>query len=215
MAETAQNMGYQYIAITDHSGTLHIANAMDDNHIKIQMKEIEKLNKELLDLTILRGLEVNIDSEGKLDVKNEVLKDLDVVVASIHSGFRQSKEQLTDRIISAMENEYVNIIAHPTGRKIHQRRAYELDMDKIFQTSKDTSTFLEVNSQTDRLDLKDSHIKDALKSGCKLVINTDAHFKERLSDIQLGIATARRGWAEKKDIINTYPLKELLDLLNK
>lgn len=215
MAEAAQNLGYQYLAITDHTGTLHIANAMDENHIKIQMKEIDNLNNDMEELTIFKGLEVNIDSDGKLDVKNEILKDMDVVVASINSGFRQSKEQLTGRIISAMENEYVNIIAHPTGRKIHQRRAYELDMDKIFRTSVDTGTFLEVNSQAERLDLKDSLVKEALKYGCKLVINTDAHFKERLNDIQLGIATARRGWAQKRDIINTYPLKELEKFLGK
>lgn len=215
MALAAQDMGYQYVAITDHSGTLQIASPMDENRTKIQMKEIENLNREMEDLTVLKGLEVNIGSDGKLDVKNEILKDLDVVVASIHSGFRQSKEQLTDRILSAMENEHVNIIAHPTGRKIHQRRAYELEMDKIFQTSVDTATFLEVNCQTDRLDLKDFLIKEALKYGCKLAINTDAHFKERLNDIQLGIATARRGWAEKKDIINTYPLKELEKFLDK
>jgi DNA polymerase (family 10) len=209
MANTAQKLGHEYIAITDHSGSLRIAGGMDENHIKLQMKEIEKINQKIDDLTILKGLEVNIDSEGNLDVKDAILKDMDVVLASIHSGFRQSKEQLTERIVSAMENENVSIIAHPTGRKIHQRRAYDLDLDKIFQTSVETDTYLEVNSQPDRLDLKDVHVKKALEAGCKLVINTDAHFKERLSDIQFGLATARRGWAEKDDIINTNSLKKL------
>jgi DNA polymerase (family 10) len=212
MVEAAQKLGHQYIAITDHSGSLRIARGMDENRLKMQMKEIEKLNQ-TEDITILKGVEVNIDSYGKLDMPDEVLMDLDIVIASIHSGFRESREQLTSRIISAMENQYVNIIAHPTGRKIHQRRPYELDLEKIFQTSIDTGTFLEINSQADRLDLKDTHIKSALKIGCKFVINTDAHFSERLNDLKLGIATARRGWAEKKDIINTYSLKEMNKLL--
>jgi DNA polymerase (family X) len=214
MIEAAQGLGHQYIAITDHSGNLHIARGMDETRLRMQMKEIEKINQRE-DITILKGIEANIDSDGKLDMPDELLKDLDIVIASIHSGFRESREQLTNRIISAMENQYVNIIAHPTGRKIHQRRPYELDLEKIFQTSIDTGTFLEINSQTDRLDLKDTHIKSALKIGCKLVINTDAHFRERLNDLGLGIATARRGWAEKKDIINTYSLKELNKLLCK
>ena len=138
-----------------------------------------------------------------------------MVIAGINSGYRQNREQLTDRIISAMENQYVNIIAHPTGRKIHKRSAYELDLDRIFQASVDTNTYLEVNSQPDRLDLKDVLIKKAIQNGCKLVIDTDAHSKERLNDIELGIATARRGYAEKKDIINTNNLKELTKLLDK
>ncbi len=215
MAETARKLGHEYIAITDHTGTLQIPKGIDEDKIKLQMKEIEKLNREIEDLTILKGLEVNIDSDGKLEVKDRILKDLDVVIASINSGYKQSRELLTDRIISAMENQYVNIIGHPTGRKIHQRKAYELDLDKVFQASVDTNTYLEVNSQPDRLDLKDVHIKKAIQTGCKLVINTDAHSKEGLSDIQLGIATARRGWAEKKDIINTNDLKELDRLLDK
>lgn len=215
MAETSRKLGHQYMAITDHTGTLQVPKGIDEDKIKLQMKEIENLNREIEDLTILKGLEVNIDSDGKLEVKDRILKDLDVVIASINSGYKQSRELLTDRIISAMENQYVNIIGHPTGRKIHQRKAYELDMDKVFQASIDTDTYLEINSQPDRLDLKDVHIKKAIQTGCKLVIDTDAHSKEGLSDIQLGIATARRGWAEKKDIINTNDLKELDRLLDK
>lgn len=215
MAETARKLNHQYIAMTDHTGTLQVPEGIAEDRIKSQMKEIEKLNQEIEGLTILKGLEVNIDSEGKLEAENEVLRDLDVVIASINSGYRQSREQLTLRIISAMENEYVNIIGHPTGRKIHQRKAYELDLDIIFQTSADTDTFLEINSQPDRLDLKDVLVKKAIETGCKLVINTDAHSKEGLSNIELGIATARRGWATKKDIINTNSLKDLSRLLDK
>ncbi len=213
MAMEAQSMGYEYIAFTDHTESLRIAGGMDENHINLQLKKLEKLNEDIDDLTILKGLEVNIDSDGKLDVTDEILMDLDVVIASIHSGFRQSRGKLTGRIISAMENEYVNIIAHPTGRKIHQRRAYELDFDEIFDKSVETNTYLEVNSQPDRLDLKDVYVKRALEAGCRLVIDTDAHNCGSLSNIEFGIATARRGWAEKNDIINTNSLKKFVKLL--
>lgn len=214
MANYAMGLNYEYIAITDHTSGLPLKDGMDEEKIKIQMKEIDKINEDIEGITILKGLEVNIDSHGKLDVKDSVLKDLDVVVASIHSGFRQSKEQLTNRIISAMENEHVNIIAHPTGRKLQQRDEYDLDLPRIFQTSVETDTFLEVNSQPVRLDLRDVHIKKAIKYGCKLVINTDAHTKEHIRDLEYGIATARRGWSEKEDIINTSTLKDLLRYFN-
>ncbi|MCE5213835.1 MAG: DNA polymerase/3'-5' exonuclease PolX [Methanobacterium sp.] len=213
MANYAFSLGHEYIAITDHTAGLSLT-GMDEEKIKIQMKEIDNLNEKIEGITIFKGLEVDIDSRGKLDVKDDILKELDVVIASIHSGFRQSKEQLTMRIIAAMENEYVNIIAHPTGRKIQQRDEYDLDMDRIFQTSVETDTYLEVNSQPIRLDLRDVHIRKALKFGCKLVINTDAHTKEHLNDIQYGIATVRRGWAEKENIINTRSLKAILRYFN-
>ncbi len=214
MAESAKNLGYQYLAITDHTGTLRIAGGMGDEQIKMQMKEIDQVNQELEDITILKGLEVNIDSDGLLDIKNELLADMDVVLASIHSGFRQDREKMTDRIISAMENENVDIIAHPTGRKIQERRAYDLDFNRIYEAAQETNTILEVNAHPNRLDLSDINIRRALEAGCKLVINTDAHKREELSFAELGIATSRRGWAEKKDIINTLPLKKLLKNFN-
>ena len=214
MTQTAGKLGYEYIAITDHTGNLKIAGGMDENSIKRQIKEIDELNQNLDEIRILKGVEVNINSEGKLDVSNVLLENMDIVVAAVHSGFRQSRDKLTGRIISAMENEHVNIIAHPTGRKIHYRMAYELDLEKIFEVSKNTGTFLEVNSQPNRLDLKDINIKRAIEEGCKLVINTDAHNQDQLSYMKIGTATARRGWAESKDIINTLPLKKLEKLLN-
>jgi DNA polymerase (family 10) len=214
MAQTADKLGYEYMAVTDHTGRLKIANAMAEDRIKKQIKEINRLNQELDGITVLRGVEVNVDSRGKLDVAHDVLKNLDVVVAAVHSGFRQDREKLTARILSAMENEDVNIIAHPTGRKIHYRRAYELDLEGIFETSRDTGTFLEVNSQPNRLDLKDTNIRRAVYAGCKLMINTDAHSANQLSNMKLGVATARRGWAESKDIINTLPLKKFEKVLN-
>jgi len=215
MAKAAHEFGYEYIAITDHTGTLQIANGMNEKQIEEQKKEIEKINERIEGIEILKGAEVNIQSDGKLDIKDEVLNDLDVVIASIHSGFRHYKEKMTGRILSAMENENVNIIAHPTGRKIQERRAYNLDLEKIFQTSKETNTFLEINGYPNRLDLNDINTKRAIETGCKLAINTDSHKKEHLKYIELGIATARRGWARKKDIINSLPLRKLKKILNK
>ena len=212
MAYESKKMGYEYIAITDHSGTLRIANGMNEKTIKKQINEINKINKEMEDFAILKGIETNIDSYGLPDVPDKILKDMDIVIAGIHSGFKQNKKELTRRIISAMENDNINIIAHPTGRKIQERNAYELDLEKIFETSKDTGTLLEVNSQMNRLDLKDMDIRIAIEHGCKLVINTDAHSIPELKNMELGISTARRGWAKKEDIINTLPLKKLLKI---
>lgn len=214
MAEAAKELGHEYIAITDHTGTLRITGGMDEEDIRKQMQEIDKVNEEIPELTILKGVEVNIKSDGTLDVGDAVLRDLDIVIASIHSGFRQGKERLTDRIISAMENENVDIIAHPTGRKIQERKAYDLELEKIFYASKETNTFLEINSYPSRLDLNDVNVKKALSAGCKLAINTDSHDKEHLRYIELGTATARRGWAEKDDIINTLPLEKLQKTLS-
>ncbi|MCP8322735.1 MAG: DNA polymerase/3'-5' exonuclease PolX [Candidatus Methylarchaceae archaeon HK02M2] len=214
MAKAAKGLGHEYIAITDHTGTLRIAKGMDEITIRKQMKEIEEVDERINGLTVLKGVEVNIDSEGKLDIKDKVLKNLDVVVASIHSGFRQGKEKITKRIISAMDNENVDIIAHPTGRKIQERAGYDLDFEKVFEKSIETNTFLEINSYPNRLDLNDINVKRALEFGCKLVINTDSHSIEHLRYLNLGIATARRGWAKKDNIINTLPIKKLLKLFS-
>ncbi|MBZ2166510.1 DNA polymerase/3'-5' exonuclease PolX [Methanobacterium sp. VT] len=210
MAKKAQKLGYEYIAITDHSGSLRIANGMDEKTMLKQMKEIDNLQDQLEDIMIFKGVEANIDSYGLLDVPDKILGGMDIVLAGIHSGFNQNSKELTRRILSAMENEYVNIIAHPTGRKIQERKAYELDLERIFDASNDTGTLLEVNSHMNRLDLNDVNIKMAVEHGCKLAVNTDAHSPAQLNNIHLGIATARRGWAKKEDIINTLPLKRLL-----
>lgn len=214
MAIRAKWLGYEYLAVTDHTGSLRIAWGMDENRVKMQMKEIDEVNEAIEGITVLKGVEVNINSEGKLDIGNDVLKDLDVVLAAVHSGFRQDKEQMTQRIVSAMENEHVDIIAHPTGRKIQERTSYDLDFNRVFEVAQETGTILEINSQPNRLDLSDINVKRALESGCKLVVSTDAHNQGQLSCAELGLATARRGWAEKKDIINTLPLKKLLKVFN-
>jgi len=214
MAQAAKKLGHKYICITDHVGlTFKIANSMNKNRVLKQKKEIDKVNKKMKDFTVLQGAEVNIKSDGSMDIFNSVLKDIDIVLGSIHSGFKNPKEQITKRIFKAMENEHVDIIAHPTGRKINVRPSIEFDLDKILDKAKQTNTIMEVNSSPDRLDLKDTHVRAAVKANVKLSIGTDAHEVEQLRNYKLGIATARRGWATEKDIINTNSLKDMLKLL--
>jgi DNA polymerase (family X) len=213
MATSARERGYEYIAITDHSGSLSIASAMDEEQIQGQVEEINSINQEIDGIMILKGIEVNITSLGKPDIPDSILEEMDLVVAAVHSGQRPDPESFIDRISGAMENEYVNIIAHPTGRKIQEKLAHDLNMEKVFQTANDTGTILEVNSQPNRLDLRDIHVKKALDYSCHLAVNTDSHRLHQLGFMELGVATARRGWAEKKDIVNTLPIKKLLKVL--
>lgn len=213
MAAKAVEMGYEYIAITDHAGSLKIANGMSEKTTLKQMNEIDKFDDKF-DIKIFKGVEANIDSYGLLDVPDKILERMDIVLAGIHSGFNENKRELTRRVISAMENENVNIIAHPTCRKIQERNAYDLELDKIFESSNDTGTLLEINGQMNRLDLNDVNIKMAVEHGCSLVINTDSHSTDQLRAMEIGIATARRGWAEKKNIANTLPLKKFTKLMN-
>ncbi len=215
MARAAKALGHKYICITDHTGTLRIARGITARRIRKQMKEIDKVDRKIQGITILKGAEINIKSNGKIDISDNVLKYLDIVVAGIHSGIRQSREQITNRIISAMENEYVDIIAHPTGRKIQERKPYDVDLEKLFEVSKRTGTLLEINSYPSRLDLSAEDVRTAMEFGCKTVINTDAHSADHLRYIKLGIATARRGWAKKKDVVNTLPLKKLMKVFKK
>lgn len=204
--------GYEYLAVTDHTN-LPVANGMDEFRLLSQMVKIDEINDEFDNITILKGAEVNLDSYGNLDISSDILESLDVVIAAIHVDLRQDSEQMNMRILKALENEHVDILAHPTGRKLNEREAYKLDLEKLFQNASDTGTILEVNSQPKRLDLKDIHVKMAIEYGCKLAINTDAHNQKDLSLMKLGIATARRGWAEKKNIINTQSLNGLLKSL--
>ena len=213
MAIAAKKLGHEYICITDHVGKLAIANALDEKRIIGQRKEIELANKKIQGISILQGAEVNIASDGTLDMSDKILKQLDIVVASIHSGFKSSKEKTTQRMIKAMENENVDIIAHPTGRLIAKREPYEIDLDAVFDVAKKTGTVMEINSHPERMDLRDSHVRLAVKSKVKLAISTDSHSPEHLHFIRLGIGTARRGWAEKSDIINTRNIKDMLRLL--
>ena len=215
MAIAAKRLGHEYICITDHTGKLAIAHALDEKRILEQRKEIDKVNKKLKGITTLQGVEVNITDDGSLDMSDKVLKQLDIVVASIHSGFKNPREKITKRMIKAMENENVDIIAHPTGRLITQRQSYEIDLDAVFDAAKETKTIMEINSYPERMDLRDVHVRAAVKAGVKLVISTDAHNSDQLHFIKLGIGTARRGWAAKNDVINTRSLKDMLRMLKR
>ena len=215
LARSEKGFGYEYVAITDHTKALGIENGMNERQLKKQMKKIESVNKKIRGIRILKGAELNIDSDGKLDIPNRIIKDLDVVIASIHSGLRQDRKKITNRLISAMENEHVDIIGHPTGRKIQERRACDVDIAKLLEASKRTGTALEINSHPGRLDINAETARDAVKIGCKLAISTDAHSIDHLRYIKLGIATARRGWVQKRDVINTLPLKKLMKFLKR
>jgi len=212
MANKASQLGYEYLAITDHTH-LPVARGLDEKRLTQQMNEINKINSEIEGITILKGAEVNLDSYGNLDISGDILNEMDLVVAAVHYDLRQDPEKMRERILMALENEHVNILAHPTGRKLKERQPYKLDIEQLFQKASETGTILEVNSQPKRLDLKDIHVKMAGEYGCHLAVSTDSHDIADLNYIELGVATARRGWAEKKDIVNTLPLKKLLKVL--
>ena len=233
IAEAAMKMDYQYIGIADHTKFLRIEHGLDEKKLELQKKEIEKLNSKFRirpqpisnglgrpaliqgrwrnsKFRILQGCEANILSDGLIDIKDEALKKLDFVIAGIHSNFKMEKSKMTERIIRAMKNPNVDIISHPTGRILKRRDEYQIDFDKILRVAKETGTILEINSFPERLDLNDQNIRRAKEAGVKMVINTDSHHKDQMRFIEFGIAQARRGWAEKEDIINTQPLEKLL-----
>jgi DNA polymerase (family 10) len=210
MALMAKKMGLKYIAITDHTKNLGIAHGLDEKELTRQGKEIDRLNKEIKGIKILKSAEINILKNGKLDIADSALKKLDVVSVAVHSNFKMGKSEMTSRIIKAMQNPYVNILFHPTGRVIKQRPSYEMDMDEIIKAAKKYGVALEVDSFPDRLDLNDLNIRKAVEAGVKLVIDTDAHSPNHLSFLNFGVAQARRGWAKKSDILNTLPAEEFL-----
>lgn len=209
----AKKMGLDFIGITDHSQSLKIAHGLSDEKVVKKIKEIERINKKYPDIWVLCGTECDIKSDGTLDYSDKILKKFDFVCIGIHMGFKMKREDMTKRITKAMENQYVNFLAHPTGRLIGRRDPYEVDIEQIIDIAKSTNTFLEINSFPDRLDLNDIHAKLAKEKGVKIVIGTDAHSVEHLLYIKFGIATARRGWLEKKDVLNTYPMKEIEKIL--
>ncbi|MBI3592677.1 MAG: PHP domain-containing protein, partial [Nitrospirae bacterium] len=210
LVDAARKLGYSYLAITDHSKGLAVARGLTAERLIEQKKEITALNKKLKGFRMLHGTEVDIRSDYSLDLPDEALKELDIVVASIHSGFKQSREQLTRRLVSAMNNPYVGIIAHPTGRLIGERDAYELDMDEILHVAKETGTALEINAYPLRLDLNDTLARKAKEMGIPIVISTDAHVTNQFDYMRYGVSIARRGWLEKGDVLNTLGVEKLL-----
>ncbi len=215
MALAAKELGYEYIAITDHSKHLSVAKGLDEKRIRKQLEEIDALNEKIDGITILKGMEVDILEDGSLDMSDEVLKELDVVLVAVHYKFNLSEQKQTARILKAFDHPYVHIFAHPTGRMIGQREPYALDIVKIFEKAKERNIFLEINAQPERLDLNDIHAKMAKEMGLKMAINTDSHSQFSLFYMEYGINQARRGWCEKEDIINTRSLKELKKLLKR
>ena len=219
MAEAAQKMGYEYIGISDHTKFLRIEHGLNERQLAQQGKEIDELNKKFqvssFKFQVLHGAETNILTDGSIDIKDEALKKLDYVIAGIHSSFKIEREKMTERIIKAIKNPNINIISHPTGRILKRRDEYQIDFDKILRAAKEYNVILEINSHPERLDLNAQNIRRAKEAGVKMVINTDSHHKDQLNLIEFGIAQARRGWAEKKDIINTQPLKKLLEFFKR
>ncbi len=213
LIKRAIEKGYEYIAITDHSKSLGIARGLDEKRILEQIEEIKALQKKYPQIKILCGIEVDILQDGSLDIADEVLAKLDVVIASIHSAFNMTQREMTRRIYKAITNPHVDIIGHPTGRIIGEREAYQVDMIQIIQKAREENVALEINAYPQRLDLNDINIKMAKEAGVKLAINTDAHTLGQLEFMYLGVATARRGWAEKKDVINTWKIEDLLNWL--
>jgi DNA polymerase (family 10) len=213
MASTAKAMGYQYVAITDHSGGRGIAHGLSVERLRQQMDEIKELNRKFSDFRILSGIEVDIRADGTLDYPDDVLAELDVVIAAIHSGMNQNEEKITMRVIKALENPNVDIIAHPTCRLLGSREPVAIDMEAVFKTAAAHGKALEINSMPVRLDLKDIHVYRARELGVKLALGTDAHRSDWLSAMRYGIGTARRGWCQAKHIINTMPLDEIVTFL--
>jgi len=213
MAEKAKEIGYSYIAITDHSKAVRVAGGLDEKGLARHLKEIEKVNGQIPGVRILKGVEVDILADGSLDLKDDILKECQVVIASVHSRFNMEEKEMTRRIIKALKNPNVNILAHPTGRLILEREPYKVNLKEVFQAALDEGVVLEINAYPDRLDLRDVDARLAKEMGAKLVISTDAHSALQIELMKFGVFTARRGWVEAKDVINTLPLEAVLKIL--
>ncbi len=215
MARKGREMGYAYIAITDHSPGLAMIKGLDAKKARKQIEEIDALNEKLEPFRILKGMEVDILEDGSLDMERDLLRKLDIVTAAIHSKFSLSKKAQTKRLLKAIENPLVHVIAHPTGRLIGKREAIALDLRPVFEAAADAGVAMEINAQPERLDLNDIHIREAKEQGVKFTISTDAHAKDQLDFIRYGINQARRGWIEKGDVLNTLGLEALIEFLNR
>jgi DNA polymerase (family 10) len=213
MGEAAKELGYEYIALTDHSKAVTVANGMDEKRTLEQLAKIRDAQSRVPGIRLLAGIEVDILKTGKLDLSDEVLGQLDVVVASVHSYMKMERVEMTERLLAAIENPNVHIVAHPTGRLLLRRDAFEYEMEHILDAAKKHGVAMECNAYPDRLDLKDIHLRMAKERGLKVVISTDAHSSTHFKMMKYGVITARRGWMEKKDVINTLPLAEFLAAL--
>lgn len=213
MALEAKRLGLEYIAITDHTKSLAMTGGADEKKLLKQMAEIDKIQKEVRGIKILKGAEVNIVKDGSLDINDKTLAKLDVVGAAVHSHFNLSRDEQTKRIIHAMENPHVDIIFHLTTRVINKREPVELDIDAIIKAAKRTGTILEIDAYPDRLDIKDEYIRRCVEAGVRMSIDSDAHSTNHIKYLEFGIAQARRGWARREDIINAWPVEKMLECL--
>jgi len=215
LALEARRRGYQYLAVTDHSKSLHVARGLTEERIWEQREEIHRINQRLSDFRLLAGIEVEIRPDGSLDFDDDLLAEMDIVVASVHSGFNQDEKTLTERVVRAMQNKHVDIIGHPTGRLLGRREPYPIDIEQVLEVAAATGTALEINSSPDRLDLSDRYIRRGKELGVRFAVNTDAHDLHYLDDLQYGVLQARRGWLEKDDVINTMSYEQLSDWLQR
>src|SRR5881394_4119275 len=213
MAEAARELGHQYIAITDHSKAVTVANGLDEKRVEAHIKKLHAVSEKELGIRVLAGAEVDILKDGELDYSDEILAQLDVIVCSVHSYFNLDRAAMTERILAAIENPYTQIIAHPTGRLLLRRDPFDYDMEKVLEACLKHGVAMECNSYPDRLDLKDVYLRMCKERGVKVVISTDAHTTTNLSFVRYGVTMARRGWLEKKNVINTLPADELLAAL--
>jgi DNA polymerase (family 10) len=215
LVKAARDKGYDYIAIADHSKRVTVAHGLKPKDLREQIDEIDEVNDKLRSFTVLKAIEVDILEDGSLDLPDNVLKELDLTVCSVHSKFGLSKKKQTERIVKAMGNQHFSILAHPTGRLINEREPYEVDMERVMKAAKDKGCFLEINAHPDRLDLNDVHCKMAKEIGLKLAISTDTHRIDDLNYMEFGVGQARRGWLEADDVLNTRSMTELKQLLQR
>jgi len=213
MADAARRMDYQYIALTDHSKAVTVANGMDEKRTLEQIRRIREAQKRLGGIRLLAGIEVDILKDGILDLDDEVLAQLDVVVASVHSYMNLERSAMTERVLAAIENPYTQIIAHPTGRLLLRRDPFDYDMEKVLDAARKHGVAMECNAYPDRLDLKDTYLRMAKERGVKIVISTDSHSTKNLAFMKYGVGMARRGWLEARDVLNTLPVEKLLAAL--
>ncbi len=216
MAQVAKAQGLQYIAITDHSQSLGIANGLDEERLWQMVDDVQTVNEQMgPDFRVLYGTEMEIKADGSLDYEDYILEELDFVIASLHTSLSQPREQVTQRMVNAMNNPHVDMIAHPTGRLLPDRPGADLDMEVVLKTAVSTGTILEINANPSRLDLRDSHVRRAVELGAKIAINTDAHRPEHFEFRHFGVAVGQRGWLPKEQVVNTWPLEQFLAYLNK
>jgi DNA polymerase (family 10) len=215
MAREAQRRGLKYLAVTDHSRYLKMVDGLDERRLRTQIEDIDRLNAKLKGIRLLKGIEVEILDDGGLDLPDSVLKELDIVIGSIHNRFRLSVQQQTERILRAMDQRFFSILGHPSGRLINEREPYAVDMAAVIQKAKERGSFLELNANPQRLDLNETYCQMAREAGVLVAINTDAHSVADFDQIAYGVGQARRGWLEKKDVLNTRPLSELMRLLKR